>query len=102
MTYRENESSEIIEEFSRRLTSWENETKFYSDLDLIASGPDYEAILSMVREIPLHIAEVLQSRPSLLYLALEEVHGSFPTSDDMKGDIKAHCRAWSDWLKSRS
>lgn len=86
--------------FKANLNRWQQESMIESDWDAVTQLDSFQRIVGLGgAAIPLILQE-LDHSPSLLVLALEDILGSGPLSDDMRGDVPRMIGAWKEWLQT--
>ena len=76
---------------------WLEENRFASAPRVIRKSSSHRQIVAMGwYAVPLIVAD-LKQRPSLLFIALEDITGDDPVRDDVRGDVSAMVQDWIAW-----
>ena len=87
------------DEFRANYAQWLEDSLLDSLPDRMRRHESYRAIVAQGdRVVPL-IASALRTRPSFLFLALEEIMGVDPVPDAARGNLRATIASWLSWLR---
>jgi hypothetical protein len=88
--------------FNYYYEEWEEETKYQSSTDVIASSSFFNEIVALGKDAVPYIIEVLRDSPSFLIIALYKITGENPVKPDHRGRIKEMAGDWIEWWDKES
>ena len=86
--------------FAAALAAWRHDSLFDSFPNRMKRHPSFQSIVAEGNKAVPLIAAELRREPSFLFLALEEITGENPVSEDAQGNLQATVAAWLTWLRS--
>lgn len=81
------------------INAWHQQTAVMSSLDDMRATDSYRCLVSYGRRALKWIVDDLQSRPSFLVMAAQEITGDNPVTPAIRGDVRAMSGAWVGWYQ---
>lgn len=85
--------------FPDLVEKWQNETIFMSSPEDIRNVESFTEIVRYGWMSVPYIIEEIGQRPSLLFMALNEITGEDPISDAIRGNVDLMTGAWIAWFQ---
>ena len=83
--------------FHRSVTKWRSETIYLSLVDEKLLHPAFQNLVALGDDAIDLILKEIETRPDLLYLALQIITGEDPVPASMKGDVRSAVDMWIEW-----
>jgi hypothetical protein len=85
------------EAFQSALIEWRRDKGPTSNSAKITAHPAFRRIVAMGPEAVPYILREVKREPSLLVMALREITGHNPVTQESRGDLRAMAKAWVEW-----
>jgi hypothetical protein len=87
--------------FQKAVAEWMHEKGPSSNSARIAAHPAFRRIVAKGWEAVPFLLRELETRPSLLVLALSEITAENPVPRESRGKVKEMAKAWVEWGKKK-